>query len=336
MFSQASKVCGLGLICAMALVLGCGSTVSAASVQPLDYGVPSNWAALPGKDSGASFVPDGYTVAGASAGVDLFYLYPTWYEGPEPNAEIDNPDTQDVVDFMLKTQASAFNGCAQIYAPYYRQISLQGFDTGAYSKAQRAAFAEKAYGDVKAAFAYYLAHHNQGRRFFILGHSQGSQMAVRLIKETLDGTPLQKQLICAYLIGERVGTQTFSVLKLGQTPTENQCFVSYATFEEGADPGRSSFLTGAYLKGSPLCVNPFTWTATSASQKPTVASVGLQEDLVLVQQPIEKARVAKGVLFITHPRGEFDADGKDYHLSDINLFWGDIRANAQLRAAQTP
>ena len=54
--------------------------------------------------------------------------------------------------------------------------------------------------DVNDAFQYYMAHYNHGRPFFLMGHSQGSQMLIELLKHgmtdeqlkiysTIGGTP---------------------------------------------------------------------------------------------------------------------------------------------------
>ena len=41
--------------------------------------------------------------------------------------------------------------------------------------------------DVKAAWAYYLAHENHGRGVVLIGHSQGSGVLTALIKQEIDG-----------------------------------------------------------------------------------------------------------------------------------------------------
>ena len=45
------------------------------------------------------------------------------------------------------------------------------------------------YDDVRDAWNYYLAHDNQGRGFVLIGHSQGSYILTRLIREEIDGKP---------------------------------------------------------------------------------------------------------------------------------------------------
>ena len=46
-----------------------------------------------------------------------------------------------------------------------------------------------AYGDVRAAWREYLAKHNKGRPFVLIGHSQGSLMLQQLIANEIEGKP---------------------------------------------------------------------------------------------------------------------------------------------------
>ena len=44
-----------------------------------------------------------------------------------------------------------------------------------------------AYLDVKTAFEYFLTHYHKGEPIILVGHSQGSLHAARLLKEFFDG-----------------------------------------------------------------------------------------------------------------------------------------------------
>ena len=43
--------------------------------------------------------------------------------------------------------------------------------------------------DVRAAWREYLANHNKGRPFVLIGHSQGSLMLQQLIAHEIEGKP---------------------------------------------------------------------------------------------------------------------------------------------------
>ena len=196
------------MICSLAALAGCGPIDNLAETfrhpaKPFsqtpappapDYTQPKAWMAFPGRSGLERSVPAGFVaVDEASAPADVFFVHPTtylkndvWNAGYDVHGLYDEP--------VLMGQLSAFNGCCRLYAPRYRQASL-------HSLGKSLPAVEVAYADVSRAFRYYIAHENHGRPFIIASHSQGSQLAVQLLQSEILGTPLQKQLVVAYVIG---------------------------------------------------------------------------------------------------------------------------------------
>src|SRR5258708_14708594 len=58
-----------------------------------------------------------------------------------------------------------------------------------------------AYDDVRDAWRSYLEHDNQGRGFVLIGHSQGSFILAELIRQEIDGKPVQARMVSAILAG---------------------------------------------------------------------------------------------------------------------------------------
>ena len=139
--------------------------------------------------------------------------------------------TKKQISQLYLYQASVFNKYCRVFAPRYRQANLQAFYT-ADKEREEAAF-DTAYEDVKAAFIFYLKNYNNGRPIIIASHSQGTLHAGRLLKEFFEGKPLQKQLVCAYIIGLPVFSNYFTLLKSCEDSTATGCFISWRTFEEG-------------------------------------------------------------------------------------------------------
>ena len=71
----------------------------------------------------------------------------------------------------MANQASAFNGCCSIYAPYYRQASIYSYYDTDEVREEIHAFV---YQDVKKAFEYFIKNYSNGRPFIIASHSQGT------------------------------------------------------------------------------------------------------------------------------------------------------------------
>ena len=162
----------------------------ALKAPPPDYADPKNWAALPSKPGLAGYVPRGVAPAATDSPVDVFFVHPTGYlSGGEWNSPLDpNSKTEENTNWMMANQASAFNGCCNVYAPRYREGSIFTYFSAPPDLFKKTM--DLAYGDVDRAFTYFLAHHSKGKPFILASHSQGTFHAFRLIQERIDGTPL--------------------------------------------------------------------------------------------------------------------------------------------------
>src|SRR5689334_15348338 len=92
-----------------------------------------------------------------------------------------------------------FSSVCDVYAPMYRQVTLQGRQDSHNDAV------ETAYQSAKAAFEDYLANYNDGRGFIMLGHSQGSAHTARLIQELVDTDPeLRERFVGAIAPGANI------------------------------------------------------------------------------------------------------------------------------------
>jgi DUF3089 family protein len=323
-----------------------------------DYSSTASWAALPSTQDAADVTPPGYSDQQATAGVDVFYVHPTTYFVPSGNAAFDAGGiTLLGVNAALTNQASVFNGCCKIYAPRYRQAS--GGDITSATPASYAVV-DLAYQDVRRAFLYYLANYNQGRPFIIAGHSQGSLHAERLILELITGTPLQDQLVAAYLVGssdqvdpESAGTfpGTFLGLPICNSPSQIGCSMNWDSVSQfGEDTASKTGGAGIWAHGSyqqstavPLCVNPLTWqrdASTTAASNLGGEPFSLTESLSPPNPQLTGARCENGYVVIDPPILPLGYSDLSltllgiYHIFDYNLFYLNIRQNATVRAQE--
>ncbi|HEX7726642.1 MAG TPA: DUF3089 domain-containing protein, partial [Rhizomicrobium sp.] len=181
----------------------------AAQPAPNDYTDPANWLCRPGRadacaaDQTATVVnADGSESkevwsADPNAPIDCFYVYPTVSTEPTPNSDmIPGPGEKGVVVQQVARLASK----CRIYAPMYRQVTLaalRAYMAGKPVAASRAL----AYDDVRDAWNEYLAHDNHGRGVVLIGHSQGTRVLIQLVKEEIDGKPIQKRIVSVILGG---------------------------------------------------------------------------------------------------------------------------------------
>ena len=321
-----------------------------------DYAQEENWAARPGHPSYADFVPQGVPVSNEERKVDVFFIHPTGYmHSYDWNSPMDaNSSTEENTKWMMANQASAFNGCCNVYAPRYREASIFRYMNAPEDIATKAM--DFAYADVERAFDYFIEHNSNGRPFIIASHSQGTDHGFRLLKEKIDGTPLAERMVAAYLIGNRISDSAVATLKtvhVCTSATDTGCLIHWATFGDGGGPDPGVFTEKL------VCVNPLSWLrdgprapetmhqgAVPASGRFALAFWARGKDLPNgvefkpLEAPIKNSTWAEcrnGLLYVADqsggPLGRLSLGNKNYHGLDYPLFHMDIRLNAQQRVA---
>ncbi|MBI1213798.1 MAG: DUF3089 domain-containing protein [Alphaproteobacteria bacterium] len=321
-----------------------------------DYAQAENWAARPGEASLADYVPKGVPTPSGDRMVDVFFIHPTGYmHSYDWNSPMDaNSSTEENTKWMMANQASAFNGCCNVYAPRYREASIFRYMGAPEDIAAKAM--DFAYADVERAFEYFLEHDSNGRPFIIASHSQGTDHGFRLLKEKIDGTPLAERLVAAYLIGNRISDNQVATLKsvhICANATDTGCLIHWATFGDGGGPEPGVFTEKL------VCVNPLSWLRDGPRAPASMHQGGVPASghfaLVLwargkdtpngtqfepLEAPIKGATWAEcrnGLLYVADlantPFGRLSLGNKNYHGLDYPLFHMDIRLNAEQRVA---
>ena len=313
-----------------------------------DYTLESSWVARPGMaDDPARWLPDG--VARSSAGnAAVFFVHPTTYlETDRWNAPLHaGGETAFRTQVFVQSQASAFSGAGEVWAPYYRQAAFGAF---LLSSADAESALDFAYQDVAAAFDEFLK--ESGNRPIILaGHSQGALHLMRLIREKIAGKPVAKRLVAAYVVGWPIDTQS-DLPALGlpacRGASDTGCILSWMSFGDPANPSlivdqwkRLPGLNGGErAPDHVLCVNPLTGTEDAAAPPQDnpgtlVPSADLRS--ATLEPGLVGAHCDKGLLIIDGqipPLGPYVLPGNNYHVYDYALFWGAIRRDAERRLA---
>ena len=302
-----------------------------------DYTNLRDWAAHPDKkdlaDSLPVDVPFDIKDEQSLAKVDVFFVYPTIYDGTEEsdtawNADIFDAETNVRIDgSTILNQASVFNGAARVYAPRYRQAHMNVYYETADKESAKEAF-ELAYQDVRRAFDHYLRHYNNGRPIIIASHSQGTNHTERLLKEYFDGMPLQKQLVAAYLVGMPIRTDAFKSIPACETPEQTGCFCTWNAYAKDHYPKKWE----KDLKYS-VATNPLNWQidSTYASYDENLGGVYTKFNF---KRNFSDAQVKDGMVWIGTPKvfGASLLRIKRWHYAEYNLFYFNIRQNAKVRA----
>jgi hypothetical protein len=313
-----------------------------------DYTQTSSWVAHPDlPDDPSHWLPE--TVSPGPAGnAAVFYVHPTTYlQRDRWNAPLaPGGDTEFRTRIFVQSQASAFNGAGEIWAPRYRQAAFGAFLLD--SEDARNAL-DVAYRDVAAAFDRFIAESGD-RPIILAGHSQGALHLMRLLKDKVAGKPITSRVVAAYVVGWPVSTVA-DLPALGlqacQGPDQGGCILSWLSFGDPANPELvlNSYEDSAGLAGRErerddlLCVNPLTGSQSGAA--PPQANPGtLVPTADLMSAILEPGRVGatcdKGLLMLNGDipaLGPYVLPGNNYHVYDYALFWGAIRQDAGRRLA---
>jgi hypothetical protein len=322
------------------ILLGCSPKTTAISSNLNEFvsetGIPdysqlNYWASHPEKRDPADSIPKPLMGSDLEKVADVFYLHPTTLTDADKvdqiNARIDDTELNNKTDLSpILYQASVFNERARIFAPRYRQAHIRMYFEKDSAK-QYAAF-NLAYEDIRNAFKYYLEHYNNGRPIIIASHSQGTTHSTRLLKEFFDGKPLEKQLVCGYLIGMGVKKDQYEKIPVCSDSLQTGCFVSWRTY-------RNDFVDSVINRNDSgiAVVNPITWTTNNEIVGREKQKGAILYNFKKVIDNTQGAQAEGNALWVSHPRfpGSFLYTKKNYHAGDINLFYIDIRENVSKR-----
>jgi hypothetical protein len=302
------------------------SSVGESPLAP-DYSEMHSWASHPLKRDFGDSIPEplrkNYSY---DSTVDVFFIHPTTYlrkVNDQMNADVNNETLNRRTDNRtILNQASAFNEY-RLFAPRYRQANYSAYLSfmGGYQQVF-----DTAYEDVKNAFQYYLDHWNNGHPFFIASHSQGSQHAVRLIKELVEGTSLEKKMIAAYVIGIPPIKNPNLKTPACNDSTQTGCYIAWNTFTEEFR-NQFNFLGKTELQ----MVNPLTWANSEIDAKKTLHKGAIVKDFNDIRPHALSARIKEGKLVIDSDSIDLPDRMENLHVLDINLFYVDIRENLRTR-----
>lgn len=286
---------------------------------PPDYADDASWLARPSD-------PDRYAV-------DVIWVYPTvLYDNSAWLMDITRPDLIAGAKETVATEARAFSGQANLYAPFYRQMNLDGFNLDPKESDALVAYGED---DIRRALKYYMEHHNKGRPFILASHSQGSYVLTQLILHNWGKIGVEDQLIAGYLIGWSITDDDLKAnpaINICFTPHQTGCFISYNSVAPGRQSAAPMILPGATV------VNPLTWTRdpAPAPRRLNMGSTFFNKDGSSQSYPgFASAQIKDGGLEVVaeDPKrlaNPYFPPGV-YHGYDYSLFFENIRSNAAQR-----
>lgn len=218
------------------------------------------------------------------------------------------------------------SGRLNFFSPYYRQCSLQSFESDSLALARM----PLALDDVRRAFQYYLEHKNGGRPFILAGFSQGAHIMLELLKEMDNDT--FKRMIAAYAIGITI-TDDDPHIVAAKRADDTGVTICYNSVRD----------TGCAMPGwtnSSIAINPVNWStdsthATLITEPSPLRPVSEQKkDTMTVHLD-----TASGLLIVDGYTAQdymlplLGVEG-NYHTREIWLYRDQLRENMALRASK--
>lgn len=183
-------------------------------------------------------------VAAPEPAIDCFYVYPTVSNDKTGNSDM-TPGPGEIG--VIRAQFARFAEVCRTFAPLYRQVTLTALRARMGGNNDVKADRELGYNDVKAAWEYYLAHDNNGRGVVLIGHSQGSGVLTQLIRNEIDGKPVETRVISSLLLGTRLPVPAgklvggaFKHIPLCTSADQTDCVITYASFRDNIPPPADS------------------------------------------------------------------------------------------------
>ena len=290
----------------------------------IDYAVTTYW----------------YSCGDTTKAADVFYVYPTvsaisfadndssWF------ADITLPEVREEANGNQRFNKMLY-GEYNFYAPYYRQMIFEAYQQPA---PVLDSLAQSAAKDINDAFQYYMAHYNHGRPFFLMGHSQGSQMLIELLKKGM--TEEQRQLmVAAYCIGYHVSAEELASYPEALKPATDSTMQGLVVFNSVTD----TTAIGMVSRGDVVGINPTTWTMATdtitAESHLGMAKYNEARDSVLIVPCPTRTYLYKHntvcldldpeMVFI--PAYEEMFPKGNLHFADSWLFGGNVVKNMQCR-----
>ena len=219
------------------------------------------------------------------------------------------------MDFVQKT---IFHDSINYYSPYYHQFTMS---TLALPQDDFKAIYDSVKNEVFDAFDYYMQTWNNGRRFVIIGFSQGAMMTKELLKH-LDNEQYSR-LVAAYVIGDGINENDLECEHIVPAESASDTGVTISFNSVKSPDG----IWVPVYENSVTCINPINWTTDAT---PADFTFGEQNVTATVDTVLNVVMVEN----FEKPEPKFaEVWPKDcLHFYDIQFYNNSLRENVLLRS----
>lgn len=304
---------------------------------PSDYSDKNNWYIIPDIDNMKHDVDIIYfvgTISASTTGCDI--------------CEIDEPTMRvpEAADYDKVTEI--FSPFCNVFFPWWRQVDTSALFRHSPEEVDQLQYREPR-TDVYAILDYYFEHYNNGKPYFLVGHSQGARMISIVLEDyMLEHPDRYEKMIAAYRIGDGMTREYLaknSHVKAAKGEDDVNVCISWCT--EGLE---NKDFYGLIAKPDCVCINPLNWktddTYASADENLGCEMPDAANATTITMEGFADARVntERGTVIVTSEECKKYIDWKmwgeetkmafgpeSYHGCDFSFFYYNIRENAKLR-----
>ncbi len=233
-------------------------------------------------------------------------------------AVLDENERKTLAIEMEFVQKTIFPDSINYYSPYYHQFTMS---TLALSQDDFEVIYDSVKNEVFDAFDYYMRTWNNGRRFVIIGFSQGAMMTKELLKY-IDSEQYSR-LVAAYVIGNGISEEDLECEHIvpAESASDTGVTISFNSVESP-----DGIWTPVY-ENSVTCINPINWTTDAT---PADFSFGGQNVTATVDTVLNVVIVED----FEKPELPFTEVWPEdcLHFYDIQFYNNSLRENVLLRA----
>ena len=296
--------------------------------ERIDYSNPEHWMLFP---------------ADPEKNVDVIYIYPTVYgttsKTEDDIADIDDTSMRVMALYAAANQASVFEESCNVYAPYYRQFTVDSLldiiDNSPESLYYIAA------QDLYNMLDYYFENLNEGRPFILAGHSQGSVWLTVILEDYMKEHPeYLENMVAAYAIGYSVTEEYLERnphLKFAKGDKDTGVIISYNV--EG--PGNKDAYNCVVKEGA-VSINPINWKLDDTYAAKEENPGTLNETGELVKNYADaRLDIERGVVICSSVENSLEMQAalskyfgpESFHLQDYNFYYASLQRNVADRIA---
>lgn len=254
-----------------------------------------------------------------SSKVDIFYIVSTNVATPNAPSYRATLSRKDLAAYNKEMQFinTHFGDSFNIISPFYHQFTLPFISL---DEQQQKPVITSVSNEIIEAFDYYIKHINNGRRFIIMGFSQGAMMTLEVVKHL---TPAQlNHFVCAYMMGYRLSESDLHHPNIKAAASSDDIHTVISFNSVASTNGIWSYVT----KDAATCINPVNWTISSTPAQ-------LNDSISVTIDTTENVLIVSG--YPTNPfyapilRAYVNQD--NMHIADLILYIKHIKKNALVR-----